>query len=129
MRIGLFWVGGLLSVSLLAACESSDNPTAPSGNPNEVRVVANNRSQSFSPNPAQLGGQMVVWRNSHGETHRIMANDGSFDTGNLAPGATSAMVSIPAAGLNYHCTIHPTMVGAIGGSAGEPPPPCSVYCD
>lgn len=72
---------------------------------------------------------MVVWRNTHGQTHRIMANDGSFDTGNISPGGASGAVTIPASGLNYHCSIHPTMVGAIGGSGGEPPPPCAIYCE
>ena len=62
-------------------------------------------------------------------THRIVANDGSFDTGDLAAGATSAIVQAPSGGLNYHYSIHPTtMFGAIGGSGGEQPPPCTVYC-
>ena len=31
-------------------------------------------------------------------THRIVANDGSFDTGNITPGATSQTVMPSAAG-------------------------------
>ena len=59
-----------------------------------------------------------------------LANDGSFDTGDLAPRATSTMVQMPEGGLNYHCSIHPTtMFGAIGGGGGESPPPCTIYCD
>ena len=57
-----------------------------------------------------------MWRNDDGFTHRIVADDGSFDTGNLLTGATSSMVQPPAGG--YHCSIHPTMVGSIG-PAGE----------
>ena len=73
---------------------------------------------------------MVLWRNDDGDTHRIVANDGSFDTGDLAPRATSTMVQMPEGGLNYHCSIHPTtMFGAIGGGGGESPPPCTIYCD
>ena len=73
---------------------------------------------------------MVVWRNDHGATHHIVGNDGSFATGDLAPGATSTMVQMPQAGLNYHCSIHPTtMFGAIGGGGGEAPPPCEIYCE
>ena len=74
---------------------------------------------------------MVVWRNDDRDTHHIVANDGAFDTGDLAPGATSTMVQMPEGGLNYHCSIHPTtMFGAIGGGGGAAPPPCEgVYCD
>ena len=117
-----------------AACGSDDpsgSPTTPTNNAATIAIAANNGDQSFTPNPAQVGGQMAVWENTHGETHRIVANDQSFDTGDLVPGATSAMVSLPAAGLNYHCEIHPTMTGAIGGSGGAAPPPCTdpLYCE
>ena len=57
-----------------------------------------------------------MWRNDDGLTHRIVADDGSFDTGNLPAGATSSMVQ-PSAG-GYHCLIHPSMVGSIGPAGG-----------
>ena len=122
---------GVLAALAIAACsnDSGGSPTTPTGNAATITIVANNGSQSFTPNPAQAGGQVAVWRNSHGEMHRIVANDGSFDTGDLLPGATSTMLMLAAAGINYHCAIHPTMIGAIGGSGGEAPPPCvGVYC-
>ena len=73
---------------------------------------------------------MVMWRNDNGVTHRIVANDESFDTGDIVAGATSRMVPAPPGGLNYHCSIHPTtMFGAISGAGGEAPPPCTVYCE
>ena len=111
---------------------SSNNPTGPSGTvpPGtltiEIRSTSN--SSSFAPNPAAGGqGQMVSWRNLDGETHRIVANDGTFDTGTIPPGATSSGIAL-SRGINYHCTLHTTMVGAIG-IATEPPPPCTgEYC-
>jgi plastocyanin len=73
---------------------------------------------------------MVVWRNDDGVTHRIVANDGPFDTGNLLAGATSSMVQPPAGGLNYHCSIHPTtMFGSISSDDGGEPSPCMDYCE
>ena len=78
-----------------------------------INIVGENGAQSFSPNPATLpAGQMVVWHNSDRTTHRVVLNNGSLDTGDLAPGATSQPMSINAAGP-YHCSIHPSMVGAI----------------
>jgi plastocyanin len=89
-----------------------------------------NGAQSFSPNPAAVGGQQVVFKNADSIVHRVVLNDGSVDTGNLSPGATSAVFTMPAAGTNYHCSIHPTMVGAVNPAAGGTPPMCTgQYCD
>ena len=124
-------VAGLatLLVALSVTACSSDSPMAPTSNASTVSIVGERGSQSFSPNPAS-GGRMVVWRNDDGVTHRIVANDGSFDTGDLAAGATSTAVQPAAGGLNYHCSIHPTtMFGSIRGSGGGAPPPCTVYCE
>ena len=121
-----------------AACGGggSDSPTTqpapanPTSSAVTVNIVATSGSQSFTPNPAaQAVGGTVSFRNGDGLVHRIVANDGSFDTGDLAPGVTSRALQPSAAGANYHCSIHPAMVGAIGSAQGEPPPMCTgQYC-
>lgn len=79
-----------------------------------IAIVTTGGSNSFSPNPAaEPPGGTVAWRNADTATHRIVANDGSFDTGDIAPGATSRSVMASAAGVNYHCSIHPSMIGTI----------------
>jgi plastocyanin len=110
---------------------SVNNPGSPSpvgSNGTTIGIVGDRGSQSFTPNPAPGGqGMMVSWRNNDGVTHRIVTNDGTLDTGNIAPGAASAAAALSTNGTNYHCTIHPGMIGAIAGSNG--PPPCSgQYC-
>jgi len=87
--------------------------------------------QAFTPNPAnQTQGTTIAWRNRDGVVHRIVANDGTFDTGDIAAGATSRTIDLAAAGTNYHCAIHPSMIGAVGSRQGDGPPPCSgIYCD
>ncbi len=137
MRCNFVTGYGALAVALtLTACgggssSTGGSPTAPTSNTTTISITGERLSQSFSPNPAFSGGRAVVWRNVDSDTHRIVANDGSFDTGDLAPGATSALVPMGEGGLNYHCSIHPTtMFGAIGGGGGEAPPACEgVYCD
>ena len=109
---------------------SSSTPTGPSvATGTTIGIVGDRGSQSFTPNPAQGGqGLNVTFRNNDSVTHRIMTNDGMFDTGDIAPGAASSPRALPTNGTNYHCTIHPGMIGAIAGSNG--PPPCSgQYCD
>jgi plastocyanin len=97
-----------------------------------IDVIAVNGAQSFSPNPADVpAGQMVVWHNIDRITHHVVLNDRSVDTGDLAPGASSAPMSIAAAGGPYHCSIHPEMVGSINQATPSAPPsqPCQdPYC-
>jgi plastocyanin len=107
-----------------------NNPTPPSAaGVVTVNVVAINGAQSFSPNPATLpAGQMIVWHNVDGITHRVVLNDGSVDTGNLAPGASSQPMAIPAAG-GYHCSIHPVMVGSVNQGTSSQAPCQGAYCE
>lgn len=71
---------------------------------------------------------MVSWHNSDNTTHHIVFNDGSLDTGDIVSGASSAAVRLPTNGANYHCTIHPDMVGSINATTGAPPVCSGPYC-
>ena len=115
---------------------SPSTPSAPAAAPNvpagavTITITSQNGAQSFSPNPANAGGQTVVFRNADSVAHRVVLNDGSIDTGVIAPGATSAPVQMPGAGTNYHCSLHPTMIDAVSGASSGQPPTCEgPYCD
>lgn len=125
----------LAAVSCGGGGQSSGSPTSPTpsggggGGAVTVAIVGINGAQSFSPNPATVSqGSAVVWTNNDGRTHHLVANDGSFDTGALAPGASSAAMTVNTNGANYHCTIHPSMVGSVNASTGAPPPCSGPYC-
>lgn len=105
-----------------SSADSVDNPVAPTPAPAPapqsgvvtINVVGVNGAQSFSPNPATLpAGQMVVWHNIDSIIHRVVLNDGSLDTGNIAPGASSQPMAINKGGGGYLCSIHPSMVGTL----------------
>lgn len=120
----LFALAGAASCGGGGSTPSSPTPAGPV----TINVVGERGAQSFSPNPALVAGQTVVFRNTDSVVHRVQLNDLSIDTGDIAPGATSRAVTMPAAGTNYHCVLHPAMVGAVG-SANSGPPPCTgVYC-
>jgi plastocyanin len=94
-----------------------------------VNIAGELGNRSFDPNPASPGSALTVaWRNADGVVHRIVANDNSFDTGNISPNGTSPTITVPAGGMNYHCSIHPDMIGAINGSGGTTPPCTGQYC-
>lgn len=79
-----------------------------------ISIVADNGALSFAPNPATaVSGDSLVWQNNDFTTHRIVLDDGSLDTGNINPGASSAPMALTGAGGSYHCAIHPSMVGTI----------------
>jgi plastocyanin len=105
-------VATILAVYACGPNSPSDTPVPPAG-AIIIDVVRENGALSFSPNPATVpAGQIVSWHNVDTTTHRVLLNDGTLDTGNIAPGTFSAPMTLKAVGA-YHCTIHPSMVGTI----------------
>jgi plastocyanin len=135
-----FATAGLLALGIgVGGCSGSGYSSGSNGNPGAptsmtsngvvtINVVAINGAQSFSPNPATLpADQMVVWHNVDNTTHRVVLNDRSVDTGDLAPGASSQPMAIGIAGGQYHCAIHPVMVGSLNQDTSTPSPSPSPY--
>jgi plastocyanin len=95
-----------------------------------INVVAIDGAQSFSPNPSTVpAGQKVVWHNVDNITHRVVLSDRSVDTGDLAPGASSQPTTIGGSGGQYHCSIHPVMIGSINQNTQTTEPCQGAYCD
>jgi plastocyanin len=118
---------GLAALVFTAACGSSSAyPSSPSPTPTPtptpaapadvtITITGMNGGSSFSPNPATVSaGQTVAWRNADGVAHIPTADSGAFSTGAIAPGATSAPITMGYSGsIGYHCSIHPSMVGTL----------------
>ncbi|MEP6464951.1 MAG: cupredoxin family copper-binding protein [Parafilimonas sp.] len=51
----------------------------------------------------------VTWTNNDAVTHTVTADDASFDSGNIAPGATFSHIFNTAGTVAYHCSIHTSM--------------------
>jgi plastocyanin len=141
MRLRFAAIWAICGIALCAIATSkcgggdSGSPMAPTppggGGPATTIGIAGDRgAQSFTPNPATVAqGQTLAFRNNDGVVHRIVFNDNSFDSGNINPGATSDTRTMPTNGANYHCSLHPGMIGSIAAAAGQPPPPCTgEYC-
>lgn len=131
---------GLCAIAVAKCGDGYESPMAPTPQPpsppsgggqaTTIDIVGDRGAQSFNPNPATVAqGQPLVFRNNDNTVHRIVFNDNSFDSGNINPGAASDARAVPTNGANYHCTIHPGMVGSLSGGSGQPPPPCEgPYC-
>jgi plastocyanin len=81
---------------------------------------------AFSPSTVTVSvGDTVTWTNSDGATHTATANDGSWDTGNIAGGGGTGAVTFATAGtFPYHCRLHTQMPGTVVvlGAAATPAP-------
>lgn len=84
-------------------------------------IVGITGSAAFSPNPVQASaGSTIVWKNTSNAAHHLVMDNGTV-IGDLAVGATLT-TQVPGTGGNFHCTIHPTMVGSINGATAPPDP-------
>lgn len=69
--------------------------------------------QGFAFTPASFqvaAGDTIVFVNADNAPHTATAEDGSFDTGRIDPGA-SVQVTIPSGSHAYSCRFHPGMKG------------------
>jgi plastocyanin len=62
---------------------------------------------------AVKSGARVTIANRDTTTHTATADNGSFDTGNIDPGASKAVTISKGGRFAYHCSIHPFMHGVI----------------
>jgi plastocyanin len=107
---------------------TSTTPT-PTANSVTINIDGVNGKRSFSPNPASVAaGQQVIFKNNDKVTHRVVIDDLSVDTGDIAPGGSSQPLALGAVSKPYHCSLHPSMVGSLNTAETPEPPPCTGYC-
>ena len=69
---------------------------------------------AFQPDSLQVAtGTTVTWTNADSTAHTVTADDGAFDAGPLAPGASFTQTFTTPGTYTYHCQIHPFMTGTI----------------
>jgi plastocyanin/uncharacterized membrane protein len=103
------WTLSLLGILLLAALPSPAISTDTDGQ--HVVVM---KQMHFSP--AQITvekGRTVEWKNEDIFSHSVTADDGSFDSGLIAPGNTWTLTVDHVGTMTYHCRPHPNMMAGI----------------
>jgi len=113
----------LILAVILAACTTATPTAAPTtsgggtGATGGTPVTASvSMSQiKFVPETLTVAvGTTVTWTNEDTVQHNVTADDGTFDSGPIAPGGTFSFTFTTAGTYAYKCTIHqPDMVGTI----------------
>lgn len=128
--VGLAGCGGGGGYSSSPSAPTPVTTPTPTGASTTIAIVGIAGAQSFNPDPANIAnGSTFAFKNSDGVMHRIVFDDGTIDSGNLAPGASSGVMTLRSNTARYHCTIHPSMVGSINTAAPNAPPCVGAYCD
>lgn len=118
----------LPSVSTTPAGSTTPASTTPATTPSTTPQAADIIIKDFAFAPAAYDEAVngtVSWRNDGPSTHTVTADNGAFDSGNLAPGARFEFTGTKVGTIPYHCKIHSSMRGNVTFSAPKvstPPP-------
>jgi plastocyanin len=89
---------------------TDENDTDADAELTQVEIIEDN----FDPETAMvMVGGTVTWTNMDVESHTVTAEDGMFDSGEIAPGESFSYVFEEAGIFDYYCTIHPEMNGSV----------------
>jgi plastocyanin len=110
----------LLGALAFGACGSGDDDGAPATtDPSDDQAMASGDTVAiadFNFKPADLqvaAGTTVTFSNEDGFAHTVTAKDKSFDSGNLAEGATFEHTFEEPGTYAYLCAIHNSMTGTV----------------
>ncbi len=107
----------LVSSIFIYSCSKSNNGYNSTGGGNNPPPAPNSVSlKSIAFTPATLTvavGTTVTWTNNDNVAHTVTADDNSFDSGNLAAGATYTKSFTTAGTYPYHCNYHANMTAKI----------------
>jgi len=117
MRISRLFLASAIAAAF-SACGGSKSPTTPTTPTGTIVSIVSGSSTltttAYSPNPVNIAvGGTVSWMNNDNTAHTATANNGGFDSGNIAPGASFSRTFTTAGSFPYKCTIHPGMVGTV----------------
>jgi plastocyanin len=105
-----------------SSAPTSPSPTpspspAPSGPSTAVTIpsgAATLANRAFSPDELDVAvGDTVTWTNTDSVAHTSTSDRSGWDSGVVAPGGRFSFAFQAAGTYQYHCAIHPGMVGTV----------------
>lgn len=116
-------IAGVAILSNNAAKQQTPNNTSTTPTPTPVttpnttgtsaKVDVSIDNMSFPAVTTINNGQTVIWTNNDNTSHTVTFDDGSVNSGTIAPRGSFTHTFSTAGSFSYHCNFHPTMVGTI----------------
>ena len=99
-----------LVVMILTSCSKSSSNPMTGANTTSVDISG----MAFPTTTTVKIGTTIVWNNKDAMTHTVTSDDGSsFNSGNLASGASFSYQAKTAGSFPYHCNYHANMHGTL----------------
>ena len=99
-----------LPLLFLVACSKNKSAQENNGTANTISM----KNSAYSPPSLQVNIKTTVtWINDDNMVHTVTADNGTFDSGDMAPGTKFTYTFSSAGTFNYHCGHHSGMVGTI----------------
>jgi plastocyanin len=113
MKTKIFY-SGLIAIFLAAILFISCSKTYNSPMNAPATATVSMMNMAFSPATISVAaGTTVTWMNGDTAIHTVTADDGSFNSGNIAMGASFSRVFTSAGTFTYHSALNPAMTGKI----------------
>jgi len=108
----------IIGIAAVAGCGKTGMGNVNSVTPAVVQpaTTANVKISGYAFHPKTLKikvGTTVKWTNRQNIDHTVTANNGSFDSGHLAPGHSFRHTFKKAGKFPYHCMIHTFMKATV----------------
>lgn len=116
MRKRMWLIVATLVVGTLGAGVAELSPVeaqAPPGNRVEIVEDQDPQGRYEPPDLTVPAGSTVVWHNAGQYPHTATANDKSFDSSYISPGAEWQWAFSAPGEFPYYCTLHPSKKGII----------------
>ena len=101
----------VVAVAVLSAVSLGAQSAQPASSAQHTVVI---RQMHFDPPQMAVNtGETVEWKNEDIFSHTVTADDGSFDSGLIAPGGSWQMTAKNGGAIAYHCRPHPNMMAKL----------------
>ncbi len=99
---------------VLGACSNTGSPSAAASGGGSSAGAVTIQNVAFDPTSISVAvGTTVTWTNRDSVEHTVTADDGSFDSQTIAPGATFSQTFSNAGTFTYHCKIPSAMKATV----------------
>ena len=103
-------------IYLMGGCKTATDPYSNNSNANTKATPNTVIISGFQFSPTSLTvtkGTTVIWKNNDSALHTATSDDGSWNTGDIAQGATKNIVFNSTGTFAYHCARHTSMKATI----------------